>query len=290
MCHAYYRIWASKVICFGWLVVVVQQGVGGVWRPGGCAEWLFEPSPMGLARRELSAAEAAAYAAARVRVQGYLRVGLWVGLLGWAVVSVAWSHRAAAGVWAMAMSGLVGAAVARRGGASAPAAWSALDPRWAEQLVEGEQVLWVSDNRTHLGALRRLWQLSRYRVLLCVQTSARTLLYVRPDQRQKGWRRCPGCGEMAVGYKDDQGFEAVRDHPLLGRRVYLLVHTRRYHCRHRACAQKTFTARGDLAGPHQRWTARFAAGLPPQLMDMDLKTNAQVLDPSFGKSVRWKRS
>ncbi len=281
MDYAYYRIWASKVICFCWLVVVVQQGVGVVWRPDASAEWLWPPRPMGLVRRPLSVAEAAEYAATRAQVQRYVWLGLWVGLLGWVVVSVACGHRAGAGGWMVASPGLVGAAVARRCVDGAPAAWQELDPRWAEQLAEGEQVLWVTTNRTHLGALRRLWQLSAWCVRLCVQTSARTLLYVRPDQRQKGWRRCPGCGEVAVGYKDDQGFEAVRDHPLLGQRVYLLVHTRRYHCRNTECAQKTFTARGDLVGPHQRLTDRFVAGLREQIVDMDLKTNAQLLDISY---------
>lgn len=56
---------------------------------------------------------------------------------------------------------------------------------------------------------------------------------------------------------------------------------RRYHCRNTECVQKTFSARGDLVGPHQRWTERFQARLEQQIVDMDLKTNAQILDISY---------
>ncbi len=280
MDNTYYRIWVGKVISLCWLAVVAQQAVRVVRRPDGCAELLFEHRVTWVVRRPWSEAEATAYEKGRARVLGYVRVVLWAGLLGWAVVSVA-SGRAGTASWAPAVPGLVVAAVAGPG--LAPAAWQELDPGWAEHLAAGEQVLWVTNNRTQLGALRRLWQLSMWCVLLCVRTSQRTLLYVRPDQRQTAWRRCPACGQVAVGYKDDHGYEAVRDYPLLGERVYLLVHKRRYHCRNSECEQKTFTARGDLVAEHRRLTERFRSGLQEQIVDMDLKTNAQVLDIGYGQ-------
>lgn len=94
MGYAYYRIWASQVIYFCWLMVVVQQGVGVVWRPDGGVVWLWPP-PISLVRRELSEAEQAEYAAARARVPREVWLGLWVGLLGWAVGSLACGPRTA---------------------------------------------------------------------------------------------------------------------------------------------------------------------------------------------------
>src|SRR5712692_10554245 len=102
MSHAYYRIWAGKVISFCWLAVVAQQGIGVVWRPDWSAGLLLEPRVAAGVRRPLSAAEAAQYQAERARVQRYVRVGLWAGLLIWAVATLACAGRAGEGTWAVA--------------------------------------------------------------------------------------------------------------------------------------------------------------------------------------------
>ena len=274
---SYYHTLIGRVIYFFFLWVAAQQLLAGPYAPGSAAEWFWEYSALEVQRRKRSGKEWSAYVQQRAQVWGYVRRLLWVGIGGW--------------VWREVVAEMergLGSAMALGPGMDtlwaeslAVAAWRAIDARWSEHLEADEAVIWHSVDKTQLSGLRRLLALEQWRVVLCVQTTAKLLVYVQADRRMRVWRQCPSCGEVAIGWKDQKGYDAVRDHPLRGARVYLMVAKQSYHCRNGACVRRSFTAIGDLWQSHRRMTERFHEHLQEQLVDIDLKTNAQVLDISY---------
>jgi transposase len=274
----------GRVISFCFLWVATQQVLAGAYASVNYTEWVFEYSGMGVSRRPRSESERAAYVRQRARVWRYVRRLLWSSLGLWLWREVLWGAEGGLSeggwdlgsvmAWGPGLSGLAAESVAM-------AAWRAIDARWSEHVEVDEAVRWHTVDKTQLSGIRRLLALTAWRVVLCVQTTAKLLVYVQADRRMQAWRRCPACGEVAIGWKDQKGYKAVRDYPLGGERVYLMVAQQSYHCRNVACARRSFTAVGDLIKNHGRMTQRFHAHLQEQLVDVDLKTNAQVLDISY---------
>ena len=268
MTSIYYRIWTGYVISFCFLVVSWQQILGvlgeSTWRQA----WLFPYQVVGTARRELTTAEAEAYAQGQARVSRQLRKLAWGGILAWWVWTVLAALGRGAGAEVGMAHGMVGLwcgvhAVRESAdpSASALAAWQVVDAQWQDQLAEGEEVVWVSDDKNQLSSLRRMLALEVWCVQLWVETTEKALVYVRADRRQKGLRHCPTCGQVAIGWKDKKGYDAVRDYPLRGRPWYLMVAKQSYRCTNWDCERASFTAVGDLVDGHGRMTGALACEL-----------------------------
>ncbi len=281
---SYYHTVIGRVISFCFLWVALHQVLAGPPVPVSAGEWVFEYSGMGWSRRKLSGPEWAAYVRQRAKVWGYARqllwLGLWFGL--WQAARGDAERELGEGGWALGSIMALGPGIDARPAESAVVAiWQALDPEWSKHLAAEETVRWYTVDKNQLSGLRRLLALEQWRVVLCVETTAKWLVYVQADQRMRAWRQCPACGEVAIGWKDQKGYAAVRDYSLRGERVYLMVAKQSYHCRNAECERRSFTAVGNLCKGHGRLTQRFHAHLQEQLVDVDLKTNAQVLDISY---------
>lgn len=274
---SYYHTWIGRVISFCFFWVAMPPLLAGPYTSMSDAEWLGEYSVRRVSRRPLNAKEWAAYMRQRAKVWGYVWRLLWIGI-GWGVwrEAVAEMERGLGSI--MACGPGIDTLVAE---SLAVAVWRAIDARGSERLGTEETVVWPSVDKNPLSGIGRRLALAPGRVVLCVQTPQKLWVYVQADRRRRAWRRGPVGGEVAIGWKEQKGYKAVRDYPLGGMCVDLMVAQPSYHGRHAAGARGRFTAGGDGLKRHGRRTQRFHAHGQEPWVDGDLKMNAPMLDISY---------